>query len=172
MEPFHQERILTVTLQIVAWLFPFIFHLSHFMKEFKYIIVRWINIIEFKDSKYNLTLWTADYSLTCNWLWAMPEDVIDIVACHSRRSTSVIDSINNNYVPFRWVNTRVLVLCMQASCHGFLAIVNISPVLFLAWHVNLANMRKVYCTFCVYCITVFTCILYSCHCIGMKPYAR
>lgn len=166
MEPFLQERILTVTLQIVAWLFPSIFHLSHFMEEFKYIKVRWINIIEFKDSK------AADISLTCNWLWAMPEDVINILACHSRRSTSVIDSINNNYVPFRRVNSQVLVLCMQASCHGFLAIVNISPVLFLPWHVKLSTMRKVYCTFCVYCITVFTGILYSCHCISMKPYAR
>lgn len=54
----------------------------------------------------------------------MPEDVIDILACHSRRCTSVIGSINNNYVTFRWVNSRVLVLCRQASCHGFLVIIN------------------------------------------------
>ncbi len=42
---------------------------------------------------------------------------INILTCHSRKSTGVNNKINDGWIPFSCFSVRVLVLCMLAHCH-------------------------------------------------------
>ncbi len=73
MEPFLLERIVAMLQKyyrlLSGWFLVLVFHLSRLMEEFKYIKVRQINIIEFKDTTVNLASHyeqLVDISLTCN----------------------------------------------------------------------------------------------------------
>lgn len=93
-------------------------------------------------------LWSPD-----NWAIYWPAVFTgDILTYHRRKNSVATNNMNHGCIPFRWVFSRTLLLCMLALSYGVNIIIN--PVLFPLWQVKM----------CVYSVILYDRVPECCSC--------